>query len=183
MPPATPVAPGGVPISAPSTPIRPPGTAAPTATATRAPAGALSAEVTGELQPLAFTLNGREQIARTTLRITVSDDTAAAQSPGWTLSLTMAQFRVAGQQARTLPPDAVTLLGVTIECAGGACAMPENTIAYPRVIPAGAAVPIVVAAPGSGSGQFTITPIFAVTVPGNAYSGDYTTAIAVDIAR
>jgi len=45
------------------------------------------------------------------------------------------------------------------------------------------AVPIYAAAPGSGSGQFVITPTFAVRVPATAYAGSYTTAIAVDAAR
>lgn len=96
----------------------------------------------------------------------------------------MAQFRVAENPSRSLPTAAVTLLGVTVACAAGAeCSMPENTGAYPLAMPAGVGVPIYAAAPGSGSGQFTITPIFAVKVPGNAFAGSYTTTIAVDIAR
>ncbi len=130
------------------------------------------------------TPTGRAQSAQTTLVVAVSDTAPAMWQPGWTLSLSVDQFRVAGNPARALPADAITLLGVRVTCADDAdCTAPENTIAYPLTMPDGGAVPIYAAAPGSGSGRFTITPTFAVKVPGNADAGSYTTAIAVDIGR
>lgn len=193
---ATPVQPGSAPVAMPAasgtvaavtpTPTLPrlPDTRVPIATATRTPTGRVSASVVRDLSPLAFTLNGREQVAQTTLVVAVGDTAPAVRQPGWTLALSVEQFRVAGYTTRALPDDAVTLLGVTVACADDDdCTMPENTVAYPLVMPAGVAVPIYAAAPGSGSGQFTITPTFAVKVPGNAYAGGYTTTIVVDIAR
>ncbi len=190
----TPVRSSGAPVATPATsgivgaatPALPrlPSTRLPTATPTRTPTGNVSAAVARDLSPLSFTLNGREQIAQTTLVVAVRDAAPATWQPGWTLSLSVAQFRVAGYTARALPDDAVTLLGVTVACAAGAeCSLPENAVAYPLVMPAGVGVPIYAAVPGSGSGQFTITPTFAVKVPGNAFAGSYTTTIAVDIAR
>lgn len=129
-------------------------------------------------------LNGRDQVAQATMGIEVSDTAPAAQQPGWSLSLSVDQFRIAGSSARALPSNGVTLLGVTVACIGEvACTAPENTVAYPLTMRAGEKVTIYTAAPGSGSGQFVVTPIFAVRVPGNAHAGSYTTSIAVDIAR
>ena len=195
--PRPPGTPQGTPTTAPATrpaptptatgPVAGPGPTAgrvPTATPTRPPSGTVSAAIVRDLSPLGFTLNGREQIAQATLDIAVSDTAPATRQPGWTLSLAVDQFRIAGSPARALPADAVTLLGVTVTCAADAdCTMPENTIAYPRTMPAGVAVPIYAAAPGSGSGQFVVTPTFAVRVPATAYAGSYTTAIVVDAAR
>ena len=191
--PGTPVAtPTATPVV--SAPAAPTGTApaasptptvrfAPTATPTRLPSGSVSASIVRDLSPLSFTLNGRDQVARATLEIEVSDPAPPARQPGWSLSLSVEQLRVAGNASRALPTDAVTLLGVTVECVGeAACTAPENTIAYPITMPAGTAVEIVTAAPGSGAGRFIVTPIFAVRVPATAYAGSYTTAIAIDIA-
>lgn len=181
-PPASPAS--GAPAQVtPTAPGRAPPVSTPTDTPTAPPSGGVSAVVSSALTPLAFTLKGREQIAETTLVVAVSDTAPATRQPGWTLSLSVDQFRVAGNAERTLPPDAITLLGVTAACADADCTIPTNTVAYPFVMPAGATVPIFAAAPGSGGGQFTITPIFVVTVPANAYAGSYTTAIAVEVAR
>ncbi len=180
------VSPGGGGTAVAGTAVIPrlPGTRVPTPTPTRTPTGSVSAAVARDLSPLAFTLTGRTQSAQTTLVVAVSDTAPATWQPGWTLSLSVDRFRVAGNPARALPADAITLLGVTVTCADDAdCTAPENTIAYPLTMPDGGAVPIYAAAPGSGSGRFTIMPTFAVKVPGNAYAGSYTTAIAVDIGR
>jgi len=155
----------------------------PTATPTRLPSGHVSAAILRGLAPLAFTLTGRTQVAQTTLAVMVEDTAPSARQPGWSLSLTVEQFQVAGFPARVLPTDAVAILGVTVACVRAAdCTAPQNTIAYPLAIPAGRATTIYTAAPGSGSGQFVVTPTFAITVPGNASIGSYSTTIVPGIA-
>lgn len=157
-------------------------TVGPTATPTTLPRGSVSASIIRDLSPLAFTLNGQTQVAQATMDVAVNDTAPTMQQPGWSLSLTVERFRVAGFPARTLPANAVTVLGVTVTCVGtAACTTPENTVAYPLAMPADRAVPIYTAAPGSGSGQFVVTPTFAVMVPGNAYAGNYGTSIAVAV--
>jgi hypothetical protein len=152
-------------------------------TPTTRPSGGVSAAILRGLTPLAFTLTGRTQAAAATLVVAVTDTAPTTQQPGWSLSLTVDRFQVAGLPARALPATAVTLVGVTVTCGGdAACSTSENTIAYPLALPAGKAVTIYTAAPGSGSGQFVVTPTFAVTVPGNASVGNYGTRIVVAVA-
>jgi outer membrane biosynthesis protein TonB len=175
---------GGTPTSPPLT-ISPTTTArlTPTITPTRRPNGAVSAMIIRDLSGLSFTRNGHEQIAQVTMDIAVSDTTPVPRQPGWSLSLSVDQFRIVGNPSRSLPADAVTLLSVTVRCADAVgCTMPENTITYPFIMPDHGAVTIVSAALGSGGGQFVITPTFAIRVPATASAGAYTTSIAVTIA-
>jgi hypothetical protein len=195
--PRPPTTPGGTPVTAPATPQAsaipsttptagptPLATLIPTATPTRRPSGTVGATIIRDLSPLGFTLNGRDQVAPTTLDIAVEDTAPATRQPGWTLTLSVAQFQIAGNAARALPADAVTLVGVRVTCVGdAACTMPENTVAYPLVMPVGVALPIYSAASGSGSGSFVVTPTFAVRVPATAYTGSYTTTLVVNAAR
>lgn len=195
-PEATPLAAGGGPHSAspqaatPTSPTRPPiastpgGRLTPTVTPTSVPSGDVSAIVVRELSPLSFTLNGREQMATTTMVIAVNDTAPLIRQPGWHLSLRMDRFAVAGSATRVLPLDAVTLQWASMACVAGAeCSEFGNAVAFPLTMPAGEAVRFYVAAPGSGRGQYLLTLTFAVRVPGNAYAGNYTTNIAVDITR
>jgi hypothetical protein len=156
----------------------------PTATPTRVPSGDVSATVVREMSPLSFTLNGRDQVATTTMVIAVNDTAPLSRQPGWRLSLRMDQFAVAGSTTRALPLDAVTLEWTSVACVAGAeCSEFGNAVAFPFTMPAGQGVPFYVAAAGSGHGQYLLTLTFAVRVPGNAYAGNYTTNIAVDITR
>jgi hypothetical protein len=135
------------------------------------------------MSALSFTLNGQDQVAQTTMVVAVSALSAPDRQPGWSLSLTMDQFHLAGSASRALPRDAVTLAWASVDCAPGAdCAAPQNGIAYPLDIPAGASVPFLRAAPGSGMGENVVTLTFEVRVPGNAYAGNYATNIGVAIA-
>lgn len=135
------------------------------------------------LSPLSFGLNGRDQVAQTTMVIAVSALSAPDRQPGWSLSLTIDQFRVAGSSLRVLPPDGITLAWASVDCVSETgCSDPQNGIAYPLDIPAGVSVPFLDAAPGSGMGEYIITLTFEVRVPGNAYAGNYTTNVGVNIA-
>lgn len=176
---ATPTSPAHPPIAS-----TPGARFAPTATPTRAPSGDVSATIVREMSPLSFTLNGRDQVATTTMVIEVNDTAPVTQQPGWQLTLAMDRFAVAGSTTRVLPQDAVTLQWASVACAAGAeCSEFGNSVAYPLVMPAGEAVPFSVAAPGSGRGRYLLTLTFAVRVPGNAYAGNYSTNIAIDITR
>jgi hypothetical protein len=50
-------------------------------------------------------------------------------------------------------------------------------------MPAGEVVPSYVATPRNGRGRYLLTLTFGVRVPGNAYAGNYSTNIAVDVIR
>ena len=155
----------------------------PTRTPTRTPGPRPQVALVRGLGPLSLKLTGKEQVVQATLVVAVQDYSLPEQQPGWSLALTMDQFRVVGSPSRTLPRDAVTLLWASVNCTSGeGCTTPRNSIAYPLDVPAGAAVPFLRAAPGSGGGEYQITLTFAVTVPSNAYAGSYTTNIDVAIA-
>jgi hypothetical protein len=153
-----------------------------TATPTLTPVVSANASIIRGLSPLSFTLNGRDQVAQTTMVVAVSDLSLPDRQPGWALSLTMDQFHVTGAPAKALPRDAVTLAWVSFDCIGGECAEPHNSISYPLATSAGKAVTFLNAAPGSGRGEYTVTLTFEVEIPGNAYAGNYITNIAVAIA-
>jgi hypothetical protein len=161
------------------------GTPRPTLTPTPLAAGPVSAIVVRGLSPLSSTLTGRAQVAEATMAIAVSAVAAdPAVSAGWVLTLDVAQFTVAGDTARALPPGAVTLVGIAITCVGaGPYTLPENSIARPIPLVAGTPTTILSAGRGSGSGEFIITPTFAIVIPGDAAAGNYVTTITVAAAR
>lgn len=136
------------------------------------------------MSPLSFTLNGRDQVATTTMVIEVDDAAPLSSQPGWHLLLTIERFAVGESTTRVLPHDAVTLNWASVACAAGAeCSEFGNEVAYPLAIPADAMVPFYVAAPGSGRDRYLLTLTFEVRVPGNAYAGNNTTNIAVAVTR
>jgi hypothetical protein len=68
---------------------------------------------------------------------------------------------------------------------GGGCTAPQNLIDYPVPMPASAPEPAPIevfdADQASGMGVFSVTPMVAVSVPGNAYAGNYVSTLAVAI--
>jgi hypothetical protein len=145
--------------------------------------GRLGVSVRRSLSPLSFTLTGRTQVAQTTMEIEVLDTSALVRQPGWRLTLAVDQFRVVGSPARSLPGDAVSLVGNSVRCVNATgCGDPRNSIAYPLLMPPGEAMAIYDAAPGSGAGQFVITLTFEVRIPGNASAGSYVTTVEPGIA-
>jgi hypothetical protein len=68
----------------------------------------------------------------------------------------------------------------------GNCSVPSNSLTYPISLPAGTVAPTAVklynAAVNSGEGPSNVTLSFQLSVPGNAYSGSYSSTWTFTIA-
>lgn len=146
--------------------------------------GPLSASTAAQPK-VTLKLNGHDQSVTYTLPIAVTDATGTGN--GWNLTITSSQFAAGnGNQARTLSTNASTLTGVVSACVSGAtCTNPTNAVAYPLIVPAGPTAPTPVkffdAGANTGMGAFTVTPSIGVSIPANAYSGNYTTTITLAV--
>ena len=150
-----------------------------TATATVTGAGALSLS-NGASATLTDTLDGSDQTVNYTLPLTLTD--ARGAGTGWNLTLTSTTF--SDGAGHTLATTASSVASVSQACfAGGTCTNPTNAITYPTTVPAAATAPAAVkvfnAAANTGMGKFTITPTVNVLVPGNSFSGSYTSTLTV----
>ena len=145
-------------------------------------AGTLT-ETAGVASPVSATLSGSDQTATYTLPITVSDTRTGANANGWNLTITSTQFATAVAPIRTLPTNASTIASAPSVTCTTSC--PTNSIGYPVVVPAGATPPTAVkffnAANGTGKGASTITPSVTVNIPGNTFTGTYTSTITLAI--
>ena len=126
------------------------------------------------------TLDGSDQTGTYTVPTTVTD--ARGSGLGWNLTVTSTQFSTGGGQS--LPTDASRITSVTNACASGAtCTAPTNSVTYPVTVPAAATPPTAVkyfnAAANTGRGKFDNTPSVSVTVPGNAYAGNYSSTLTL----
>jgi hypothetical protein len=64
-------------------------------------------------------------------------------------------------------------------------ANPTNSVSYPVTVPAASTPPAAAkfynAAANTGKGTFTVTPTVQVSVPGNSYSGSYSSTLTINI--
>jgi hypothetical protein len=150
-----------------------------TATATVTGAGSLALS-NGTTASLSDTLDGTDQTVSYTVPLTVTD--ARGSGAGWNLTLTSTTF--SDGAGHSLSTSASTVASVAMSCnAGGSCTNPTNAISYPVTVPAAATAPAAVkvfnSAANTGMGKFTITPTINVAIPGNSYSGSYTSTLTV----
>jgi hypothetical protein len=131
-------------------------------------------------------LNSGDQSPTYTAPLSVNDTrTGESAGLGWNLTVTSTQFT---SGTHTLATTASTVTGVVSVCAnGGLCTNPTNAITYPVGVPAGSTPPTAVkfydAAKSSGSGLFTVTPTFAVSVPQNSFAGTYTSTLTISVVN
>jgi hypothetical protein len=90
--------------------------------------------------------------------------------------------------SHTLPLTALSITGVTSGCDGTTCTNPTNGITYTSfIVPADTTAPTAIkffeAAAGTGLGDFTITPTFALAVPATTYAGTYNSTVTLTIAN
>ena len=120
-----------------------------------------------------LTLNGYNQSVTGNYTLTMADSTGGGA--GWNLTGTSTTFKNASN--KTLPTTATTLTAGAVASNSGTCVPPTNAIAYPLTLPAGSTAPTAVklydAAANTGLGSSAVTLTFKVSVPGNAYSGVY----------
>lgn len=135
----------------------------------------------GTAPTFSLTLDGSDQSASYTLPLTVANG-GSTKFGGWNLTITSTTFTNVG--GKTLPTTASTVTGAAIgACAGSVC--PTNSVTYPVAVPAGGTAPGAVkffnAALNTGTGTVDVTPTIAVTVPGNSFTGTYTSTLTVAV--
>ena len=126
------------------------------------------------------TLNGSNQTLSYALPLTVTD--SRSNGAGWNITVTSTAFDAGG--GRTLDSNAASISSAKVTCLNGnGCTNPNNLIEYPEPMPANqpAPAPIKVfdADRNSGMGMFLVTPTVSVSIPGNAYAGNYVSTVAV----
>ena len=152
-----------------------------TATATVTGAGSLGL-THGATASISDTLDGSDQSASYTVPLSVTD--ARGTGAGWNLTITSTTFT--DSSSHTLATTASTITGVTSACVnGGTCTNPTSTITYPLTVPAATSAPAAVklfnASANTGMGRFTVTPTVNVAIPGNTFSGTYTSTVTVAV--
>ena len=151
-----------------------------TVTATTTVTGAGSITLShGATSSLSSTLDGSDQNVTYTVPLTLID--ARGTGAGWNVTLTSTTFTTG---VKSLATTASSITGITATCnGGGTCTAPTNAISYPLTVPAAATAPAAVkifnAASATGLGRFTVTPTVSVTIPGNSFSGTYTSTLTV----
>jgi hypothetical protein len=146
--------------------------------------GAGDLRITGLQAPsVSLALDGTNKTVSSPMSITVND--ATGSGAGWNLQITSTTFGTS--EGKTLPEAASTITNVASVCAGqGLCTDPINGVGYVLAVPAGATAPSPVklfnAAADTGMGVFDITPTFEVSVPANAYAGNYTSEIFITVS-
>jgi len=126
-------------------------------------------------------LNGTDQTATYTLAFSLNN----AAGLGWNVTITSTQFTTGTTPSHTLPTTASSITGVTAVCSSGqtCTTMPQNTITYPIIMPAGNSAPTPVkfysTASTTGVGTFDISTTVKVAVLANTYTGTYTSTITL----
>ena len=120
------------------------------------------------------TLDGTDQTVSYSPLLGVVD--ARGSGAGWNLQISATSFTDGG--GHTLAPGQVT--GVSAACkAGSTCtAATSSGITYPLTITTTAAK-FFNAALNTGLGKIDATPTIAVSIPGNAYAGVYTSTVTL----
>lgn len=127
-------------------------------------------------------LGGQDQTLTYALPLTVVD--SRSDGAGWNITVTSTSFDDGAGE--TFAPDAASIMSTRVSClSDGGCTDPRNLIEYPVPMPASEQAPEPVkvfdADPDSGMGTFSVTPMVAVSVPGNAYAGNYVSTVAVAV--
>jgi hypothetical protein len=127
-------------------------------------------------------LTGDDQTLTYALPLTVVD--SRSNGAGWNITVTSTTFDDAAGQ--TFAPDAASILSTRVSClSDDGCTEPRNLIEYPVPMPASQEEPTPIkvfdADADSGMGAFSVTPLVAIAVPGNAYAGDYVSTVAVAV--
>jgi hypothetical protein len=138
-------------------------------------------EVLGAISIPSVTLTGSDQTVVFTLPVTVTD--ATGSGAGWYLTITSTQFTTG---AHLLPTTATSIHTATASCSvGSTCVLPTNTVGFPVTLPAAAVAPAPVkifnAAANSGMGQVDVSTTLNLTLPGNAFTGSYSSTITIAV--
>ena len=123
---------------------------------------------------LSSTLDGTDQTVTYSPVLSVVD--SRGTGAGWNLTVSATNF--SDGSGHTLAPGTIT--GATAVCkAGNSCtAATSSGITYPLTVN-GTAAKLFNAALNTGLGKIDVTPTFAVSVPGNAYAGTYTSTVTL----
>jgi hypothetical protein len=147
-----------------------------TATATITGASGLSLNLPSN-PSVSATLSGDDQTVAYAPVLGLVD--ARGSGTGW--SMTIAATPFSDGSGHTLAPGTVT--GVTEAChSGSTCTQATSSgVSYPLTV-SGTAAKFFNAAANTGLGKVDVTPTVAVTVPGNAYAGTYTSTVTLATA-
>ena len=123
---------------------------------------------------ISSTLDGTDQTVNYSPVLGVVD--ARGTGAGWNLTVAATSF--SDGSGHTLAPGTIT--GVSAVCkAGNSCtAATSSGITYPLTVN-GTAAKFFNAALNTGLGKIDVTPTFAVSIPGNAYAGTYTSTVTL----
>ena len=122
---------------------------------------------------LSSTLDGSDQTVNYQPVLNVVDATGTGN--GWNLTVSATNF-VSG--SHTLAPGTITAAAAVCK-AGNSCTAPTSSgITYPLTV-SGTASKLFNAAANTGLGKIDVTPTFAVSIPGNAYAGTYTSTVTL----
>jgi hypothetical protein len=146
------------------------GTLTPTATLT----GAAGMSMSLPSNPsMTHTLDGTDQVVSWSAVLGIVD--ARGTGAGWNLTVAATDF--SDGSGHTIAPGSVA--GVTASCQGGnTCTSATNLLSYPLPI-GGTATKFFNASAGTGLGKVNVAPTVDVAIPGNAYSGTYTSTVTV----
>jgi len=120
------------------------------------------------------TLTGRDQVVTSTQTFDVGD--ATGSGAGWNITATSTAFSTG---PKSLANTSVTVGSVpTVACDSGAsCTSATNSVSYPYTLPAAATAPtatkILSSAANTGLGNQTLTLVFSLAIPANAFAGSY----------
>jgi hypothetical protein len=120
------------------------------------------------------TLDGTDQTVTYSPVLNVID--SRGTGAGWNLTVSATNF--SDGSGHTLAPGTIT--GASAVCkAGNSCtAATSSGITYPLTVN-GTAAKLFNAALNTGLGKIDVTPTFAVSIPGNAYAGTYTSTVTL----
>ena len=120
------------------------------------------------------TLNGIDQTATSNTVLDVGD--ATGSGAGWNIQGTSTTFTTG---THSLSNAATTIGGAPTDVCdtGATCTTGTNGTTYPYTLPAGATAPtatkLFTATANTGMGNQKVTPTWSLAIPGNAYSGAY----------
>src|SRR4051812_21572510 len=97
---------------------------------------------------------------------------------GWSLAVASNGF---WQSLAPMPGTSASFTQATAGCSSAEeCTLPQTTVSYPVAVDAGVApVRFFNAGTGTGMGTTNVSARFAVTVPGNAFAGDFATTLTL----
>ena len=119
-------------------------------------------------------LTGQDVTSNSTQTFDVGDATGSGS--GWNITATSTSF-TAG--SHSLATRSVTVQAVpTAACdAGASCTTATNAVSYPYTLPAGTTAPTATklfnSAANTGLGNQTVTLVFKLAIPANAFAGSY----------